>query len=367
MRATEPYTIFLRKLSSGKEIYYYQFRDDSGRRSSAYSTGTSKLSQAKRYCRKLYNEGKFRRGAGVKFSAFTDGFFSHDSEYYKWKIVNNERITDETLLSYNKFLRNQLLPYFSDFTLSAITRSDVKQWIIWCSDKWSAKTINNAQTTMNIIMKQAVEKNIISFNPLDNLRFRKTEKKQREILTVDEVRKIYSSDEWKSPMFRQIFLLDAVTGMRISEIMALKNDDVKDGYLNVAHSYSRKFGLGDTKTHSARYVPVPRGIQLRSETEYLFEDKGKPLNINRIYNAMLLICRKLRIDCKARKITVHTLRNFFISYLQSENVSEAKIRAVVGHKDSTMTGLYTYWKPDMFPEIYKAQEKLYKEITNGKN
>lgn len=208
-----------------------------------------------------------------------------------------------------------------------------------------------------------MKKNIISYNPLDNLRFRKTEKKQREILTVNEIKQIYNSKEWKNPLFKKVFLLDAVTGMRISEVMALRNQDVKNNYLNVAHSYSRQFGLGDTKTHSARYVPIPKDMNLHSETEYLFEDDGKPLNITRIYNAMLLICRKLGIDYKARKITVHTLRNFFISYLQSENVSEAKIRAVVGHKDSSMTGLYTYWNPGMFPEVYKAQEKLYKEIT----
>lgn len=158
MRITEPYTIFLRKLPSGRQIYYYQFRDENGKRSPAYSTSMTKLSQAKRVCQKLFNEGRFRKNSRTKFHTFTKDFFSHESEYYKWKIVNNEKITDETLLSYNKFLRNQLLPYFSNFSLTEITRSDVKNWIIWCSDKWSAKTINNAQTTMNIIMKQAVEK-----------------------------------------------------------------------------------------------------------------------------------------------------------------------------------------------------------------
>ena len=52
----------------------------------------------------------------------------------------------------------------------------------------------------------------------------------------------------------------------------------------------------------------------------------------------------------------------FISYLESKNVSEPKIRAVVGHKDSSMTDLYTYWTPDMFPEIYAAQEEMIRSI-----
>ena len=80
------------------------------------------------------------------------------------------------------------------------------------------------------------------------------------------------------------------------------------------------------------------------------------------------ICKDLGIDTKERGITTHTLRNFFISYLsylESENVPEPKIRAVAGHKDPTMTGLYTYWTPEMFPEIYEVQEKLFYQITGA--
>ena len=61
MRYTEPYTIFLRTLPSGKQIYYYQYRDENGLRSAAHSTGKTKLSQAKRFCQKLYNDGKFQK------------------------------------------------------------------------------------------------------------------------------------------------------------------------------------------------------------------------------------------------------------------------------------------------------------------
>ena len=60
MRVTEPYTIFPRTLSSGKIVYYYQFRNQEGKRSSAKSTGCTTLSAARRYCQKLYNDGEFK-------------------------------------------------------------------------------------------------------------------------------------------------------------------------------------------------------------------------------------------------------------------------------------------------------------------
>lgn len=363
VRIREPYTIYRRTLRSGRKVYYYQLRGADGKRTAGKSTGKSTKAEARIYCLALYKSGEMGKPGRLTFKKFTRNFFSESSDYCKWKKASGERITKETLLSYDKFLRNQLLPYFEDFQVKDITRADVKSWIVWGSAKWSAKTMNNAQTALSIIMRQAAEKKIAAENPVAGLKFRKVGKKKREILTAAEVREIYRSGLWKNGKFRQMFLVAAVTGMRISEIAALRNQDVKSGFLDVSHSYSRQFGLGDTKTHAARFVPVPKGLALKSDTEYIFEENGRPVNITRVYNAMLLVCRKIGIDTKGRGITVHTLRNFFISYLQAENVSGAKIRAVAGHKDPTMTGLYTYWKPDMFPEVYEAQEKLFRMIT----
>lgn len=363
MKISEPYTIFPRTLKSGKTVYYYQFRMENGLRSSAKSTGCTTLASAKKFCNKLYNEGAFKQYSYTRFDVFTKDFFSKQSEFYKWKIVNNYNITDETLLAYNKFLKNQLLPYFSNIQIKDISKSIVKEWIIWASDKWSAKTINNAQTVLNIILKQAVDKNIIMFNPAQGLSFRKVEKKKRNLLTISEIKLIYNSELWIRESDRTAFLLDVITGLRIGELIALKDENVKDGYLDICHSYSNIFGLGTTKTKKNRYVPIPKEFKFPDRNGYLFVgDNGFPTNIRTFYYHLTRIIDSVGINRKERGITTHTLRNFFISYLRSENISDAKIKAVVGHQDKDMTDWYTYWKPEMFPEVYEAQYKLYKQI-----
>ena len=369
MRVTEPYTIFPRTLSSGKTVYYYQFRDDAGHRSSAKSTGCTTLSSAKRFCQKLYNEGAFKKDSSLTFSVYTQDFFSESSRYYKWKIANKERISLETMLAYNKFLRNQLMPFFADYKISNIKRSDVKEWVIWANDKWSPKTVNSAQTVLNLIFKQAIDEEIIENNPCYNLSFRTIEKKQRELLTIEEVRDLYNNGKWWYDN-QLIFLLDIITGMRISEVVALHRDNIYENYVDVCHSYSRQFGLGATKTNENRFVPIPtvlaKTLQLRNG--FLFvnhegKNIGKPLNINSFYTNLTENYTRCGIDYKKRGLTVHTNRDFYNTYLMSENVPESKVRAVIGHKDSSMTNLYTYWKPDMFSEVYSAQEKLYRMIT----
>lgn len=368
MRISEPYTLFPRKFPSGTVVYYYQFRREDGSRSAPKSTGCKTLASAKKFCNKLYNQGDFNKSISLKFKDYTKDFFSEKSRYYKWKIANKEHISFETLLAYNKFLKNELLPYFAEYHLDKIKRATVKEWVIWANDRWSAKTVNSAQTVLNIIFKQAIDDELLENNPCYNISFRDIEKKHRELLTINEAAQMYQKGNWWYDN-QLIFLLDIITGLRISELVALQNDDIFENYLRVNKSYSRNFGMGQTKNQLNRFVPIPSELakELHSNNKYLFvnhegKNKGQPLNINSFYTNLCDVYKSFGIDKELRGLDVHTNRNFYITYLQSEGVPQAKIRAVVGHKDATMTGLYTYWTPDMFEEVYQAQKKLFKLI-----
>ena len=201
------------------------------------------------------------------------------------------------------------------------------------------------------------------------MKFRSVEKKDRSLLTVEEIRTIYNSALWARESQKKMFLLAAITGMRIGEVSALKKSDFHGNYIDVTKTYSDRFGIGTTKTGENRKVPIVGNFDCGfSNSEWAFEGMtaDKPMQSHAVYNSFSRICNKLGIDRKERGITIHTLRNFFISYLQGENVPENKIKAVVGHKDkSNMTEHYTYWKPEMFPEVYESQLKLYRQITGG--
>lgn len=370
MRITEPYIIFLRKLPSGKSVYYYQFRDENGLRSSAHSTGTDKLSKARRFCQKLYNEGKFEKNTETLFKTFADGFFDDDSPYMQWKHTSGADLAPSTLSSYRKLLKLQILPYFSDMSISKITVATVKEWIVWLNQKWSAKTSNNAQSVFNIIMKSAKEKRLIKEVPSADLSFRKIHKKERVLLTVEELNSIYHSSLWDWDCAKRAFLTCSLTGMRIGEVTGLQTFEVENDRLNVEHSLHPKFGLGPTKTRVCRYVPIPKSLHLKEQCgeKWAFEKptKCEPCSASFIYKRLMMICDSLDIDHKTRGITVHSLRNTFISYMRGSSFGETidlKIKAVVGHSDNTQTDWYTYWTPEMFPEIYEIQEKLYHEIT----
>ena len=369
MRVTEPYTIFPRKLKSGKTVYYYQYRDDTGLRSAAYSTGTSNKAEARRICQKLYNEGYFQRNSTRLFKNFAAGFFDNSSTYIKWKKTSGVNLAKSTIASYQRILINQVLPYFGEMQISKISVDTVKQWIIWLNENWSAKTSNNAQSVFNIIMKSAKEKRMIKEVPSADLSFRKIKKKDRELLTIKELNAIYHSPLWNWECARRAFLVCAITGMRIGEVTGLQTIDVESDRLNVRHSLHPRFGLGETKTRVCRFVPIPPSLLLKEQcgTQWAFEKPtcSEPCDEGYVYKRFCAVVDSLNIDRKARGITVHSLRNLFISYMRGSSFGETidlKIKAVVGHQDNSTTDWYTYWTPEMFPEIYEIQEKLYKEI-----
>lgn len=369
MRVTEPYIIFPRKLQSGRVVYYYQFRYPDGRRSNALSTGETVLSKAKRKIQQMYNSGAFDiQQKSVEFGAFTENFFSKNGQYYEYQSLTGKPPKDSTIASYVKILNNQLLPFFREKMIADISRDVIKEWVLWASRFWSAKTVNGAHGVLNIILESALDKEIIQRNPLAGIKFRAVEKKQRELLTVEEISRIYKSGLWARESQRAMFLLAAITGMRIGEISALKKTDFHDDYIDVTKTFSDRFGLGSTKTGESRKVPLKGFVLPESNTEWAFEGvtSDKPMLSHAVYNSFSRICDKLGIDRKSRGLTVHSLRNFFISYLQGENVPQPKIKAVAGHADkNNMTEYYTYWNPEMFPEVYAAQKKLIEQITGA--
>lgn len=364
MRYTEPYTIFKRTLKSGKSVYYYRYRMPDNTLSSGLSTGCTDLASAKRYCQKLYNSGAFAVYQSISFFDYTRHFFDLDSKYVKWRKSNGHPLEENTRESYINKLNYQLLPFFYKYEIPKITKDVIKQWVIWASDKWSPKTLNNAQGVLGIIMTQATDEQLIIANPVIGIEYRPRIKRDRKLLTVEEIRQIYNS-EWHNEKQRLGFLIACLTGMRQGEICSLAVSDlnVEQKYLYV-HTSNKKHGVGSTKTDQNRIVPIPaKLIKLFDlSKDWIVDYNNQPMPIHNLYNSFIRKCESLGINTKERGITFHSLRNFFTSYLAKKSVIQYKIDAITGHSNKTMTDWYTYWNADMFEEVYKAQEELIGEI-----
>ncbi len=95
----------------------------------------------------------------------------------------------------------------------------------------------------------------------------------------------------------------------------------------------------------------------------MFAAAGEDMPVSH-HNVVSAMEKAMPADMREKRIpeglSFHSYRHFFNTYLLSENVPPHKVRTVMGHSEGrgTTTETYTVWRPEMFPEVYEAQEKL---------
>ena len=128
---------------------------------------------------------------------------------------------------------------------------------------YSNSLIKKVYATTNAALKKAVNLNLISKNPLDDVVRPNSKKATRKIraLTIDEEKALITAlnSERKEP-YRTMLLLSLFTGMRMGEICALRPSDLLMGntIINVSRTMTRD---GDYKTVIGKTTKTYAGLR----------------------------------------------------------------------------------------------------------
>jgi integrase len=223
------------------------------------------------------------------------------------------------------------------------------------------------------MLGEAVKRKLLEVNPCNEIELLPENKKEIEILTPEEVKRIFPPDWnsiWKNEIIYMTNKLAACTGMRIGELLGLRGEFLFDGYLSVCGQFSEKDGYVDTKSHKPRVIPLPAIIEndLRRMKEingdgYLFsEDGGKtPISRKRVTLGLSNALSKIGIGEAAQKerhLVMHGWRHFFNTTLLMANVTDNKVMALTGHSSQQMKKRYTHLDATKFAEVVEVQNTL---------
>lgn len=377
MRYREPFTVFPGKMKSGRVVWYYQTYDNKNRRTTARSTGQTSKGAARVYCNKLFKEDALipNRGGNITFAKYSENWWVWDKcEYVRYRLSRRE-LSRNYIDSSRAHLRLNILPYFGKLKLESITSYDIEKWLMGFAKKGlSNLTANINLTCLNIMLTDAIRRELLDSNPADNVSPLKKNARVRDILTANEVSLIFDYDSieklWKKKIFYLASLLAAVTGLRIGEILAVRGEVLFDGYILVSKQYNGKYGLVPTKTRDSRQVPVPSELQKELDVlnkknggGYLFSTTGgdKPIN----YQALTRAFRHAMVGIGIKKeeqtrryLCFHGWRHFFNTTMRTNNISDGKLQKLTGHKSMEMTDRYTHFKADDFQDVKKIQAKI---------
>jgi len=165
---------------------------------------------------------------------------------------SNGRITHSTKKAYLGYLGKWIVPRWGDYLLPNIKAVEVELWLK--SLQRAAGTCCKVRNVMSVLFNHARRYDLYDRNPIQWVRQSAKRRSAPDVLTSDEVRQLLAALE---PRERIMVLLDVATGLRQSELFALKWKDVdfKNRQLWVTRSIVQQI-VGRCKTEASQ-KPVP--------------------------------------------------------------------------------------------------------------
>jgi len=267
---------------------------------------------------------------------------NRDTEIFLFDLIN-ERLdyikANNRAKHYSESHRylKKILGYFGNVSLQEITKADVNRFLVSVAtsqqnkkDK-KGKPIKTTNYPVNALLRvikalfyYAIETYELNMrNPCKGIDFYPIEKRMKYIPSDEELTALLLlCDE------EQKFLVEFVlgTGARISEVIALKGEDVGDDYVVL---YTRKSHGGN---RIPRKVPMPEcmsGRTFKSDERVFSRWTEKPLFLK----------RKIK-KLKGQIWGWHCLRHRYASLLSKEGKPLFEIMKLLGHSNLSTTQIY---------------------------
>jgi integrase len=238
-----------------------------------------------------------------------------------------------------------LLPALGSKRLDAITTEQVQRLKNHLSER-KPKTVNNVLTVLNVLLKKAVEWDVIERMPCV-IRLLPIPKPSAGFHDFEDFDRLVRATE-DDPQAELIVLLGGEAGLRCGEIMALEWTDVdlQKRQLCVARS-DWKGHVTVPKGGRSRHVPLTKRLvaALRAARHLrgprvLCDDEGRALTQKIVQIIMRRAARRANV-----KAGVHILRHTFCSHLAMRGAPARAIQELAGHEDLATTQRYMHLSP----------------------
>ena len=295
----------------------------------------------------------------IKFKDFAEQWFE---EYAKPNLRNTsyERMKQLTVRVY---------PAIGHLRLDKITSRHIQQFIndlalngksLKNGRPLSRKTAVHHLSFISDVFTYAVKMEMLTDNHCKRVTVPKSEKKEKEIYTLEEVEKLFQLLETAPLKYCTFFTLAIYSGFRRGEMLGLewKDIDWEHNVISVRRTsnYTASKGIytDTTKTKkSQRSLKFPQSVmnllreykaeqdeeRIKLGTKWQDYDRlfvkwdGRPMNNNTPYFWLKEFCEENNF----RFCDIHSLRHFYASALINEGVDAATVSGALGHSTITTT------------------------------
>lgn len=284
-------------------------------------------------------------------------YISEFSEYLKIYRHSSEN----TIASYKRDLKN-----FSNYLnscgikdIKSVTKTNIMAYIYELQkEQRASSTISRNIASLRSFFHYLTRAGIISTNLATDIEIPKVEKKAPEILSTEQMELLLeqpSGNDKKSIRDKAMLELLYATGMRVSELIALKKEDINLSleYIRCnSHGKERIIPFGKQALISMKeYLNNSREFLIRDNNEnHLFVNfSGKPMTRQGFWKIVKYYAKKAGIQ---EDITPHMLRHSFAVHLIENGAPLESVQEMLGHSDISTTQIYTKLNKNKLKDVY---------------
>lgn len=269
--------------------------------------------------------------------------------------LKRENKKQTTRATYQNKIENYILPYIPK-VMKSINSSDCQNLVnILLEKKLSNKTINDTVTLLNSILFFAFEKKYKK--ELIKIKKIKEDKTDNiEIFSDEEQEKLVNYILKHLTPFNFSVLLTLGTGLRVSELAAIRQENVYDDFIFVEHNLLRVKNLDDDTVKSKTTIVITdtksndskREIPLLEVLVELYDKLNYQSNSyittkTNKYTESRQIERKFKKllkECNIKYRNFHTLRHTFAMNCVRQGMKIEVLAKILGHSDIKITLKY---------------------------
>lgn len=256
---------------------------------------------------------------------------------------SEKRFSDHTLIAYIKDVEQ-----FFDFSgvkdindLNEVNAKVIRGWIVFMIESgMTNKSVNRKLASLRTYFRVLLKEGILEANPAKAVQGPKVEKRLPSF--VDELKEGESGGlvNWSERDALMVELLYQ-TGMRLSELVGLKLNDLQNGSIRI-------IGKGNKE----RIVPVSSSLieaiykyrsdlpaESKSNSSLILTDSGKKLYSKFVYRKINYYLSNV---ANVQKRSPHVLRHTFATHMLNNGAGLEVIKELLGHANLSATQVYTH-------------------------
>ena len=272
-------------------------------------------------------------------------------------------LADNTLLAYRRDLKKYSFCLAKKGIKEAkqVNREHISDFMYDQKKKGlSANSICRSLAAIKMFHRFLVRERLVTEDPTHLVDTPKIWRRIPDVLAITEIESMINTVKgkgWQAVRDKAILELFYASGMRVSELLNLKVDNV-----NLELGYVRCMGKGSKE----RIIPIGRraceavGKYCQTARKKLVKDKttmilflsrlGKKISRQSIWKIIKNCAKKANIKTE---IKPHTLRHSFATHLLAHGADLRSVQEMLGHSDISTTQIYTHVDRERLKTIHK--------------